>query len=80
MRRLNCDENTHGSKLSSVHLDVLDVCLDLGAELLEMLYDGSFHSLCEVCMVVCNVAGLLALLSQKGMSMLFTWVAGFFPV
>lgn len=50
-------------QLAGVELDVLDVGLDFGSELLQMLDNRHVHRLGQVGMVVCNGAGLLALLA-----------------
>ncbi len=47
-------------ELAGVLLDILDVRLDLGAELLEVLDDGALDGLCEVGVVVGDDAGLVA--------------------
>jgi len=52
---------THSSELSGIHLDVLDVSLDLSSELMQVLDNGALDSLGEVSMVVCDNAGLLSL-------------------
>ncbi len=47
-------------KLAGVLLDILDVSLDLGAELLEVLDDGALDGLGKVGVVVSNDTGLFA--------------------
>lgn len=54
-----------GGELARVLLDVADVRLELDAELLEVLDDGSLDRLGEVGMVVRDQARLLALLSLR---------------
>lgn len=56
---------THSSKLSGVHLDVLDVSLDLSSELVQVLDDGALDSLCQVGMVVCDDTCLFSLYVEK---------------
>ena len=46
-------------ELASVLLNIPDVCLDLGAELLEVLYDGALDGLGKVGVVVSNDTGLV---------------------
>lgn len=47
-------------ELAGVLLHILDVSLDLGAELLEVLDDGSLDRLCEVGVMVSDDTGLVA--------------------
>lgn len=53
-----------GGELAGVELDVLDVGLDLGAELLQVLDDGHVDSLGQVGVMVGDGSGLLALWTQ----------------
>lgn len=64
---------THGSELSSVHLDVLDVSLDLSSQLVQVLDDGALDSLCEVGMVVCDNTCLFSLYVEKAKKEMGQW-------
>lgn len=50
-----------GSQFPGILLDVLDVRLQFGSELLEVLHDGSFDRLGEIGVVVGDETSLLSL-------------------
>ena len=54
-----------GSEFAGILLNILDVRFQLGAELLEMLYDRSLDSLGEIGVVVGNETSLLPLDGQN---------------
>ena len=51
-------KTTYDGELASVHLNILDVCLDFGSQLLQVLNNRHVDSSGQVGMVICNVASL----------------------